>query len=88
MNTADINPLTLPSLLIRQFRSVLNGTKPRLSRPSPRITMTVSEEVYEFLCEWAEREERPLANLAAYLLNQAARERQEQEQQKAPPLWY
>jgi hypothetical protein len=27
----------------------------------------------------------PLANLAAYLLNQAARERQEQEQQKEPP---
>jgi hypothetical protein len=51
----------------------------------PRITVTVSEEVYEFLSEWAEREERPLANLAAYLLSQAARERQEQEQQKEPP---
>ncbi|MEW5861448.1 MAG: hypothetical protein AB1861_29390 [Cyanobacteriota bacterium] len=46
----------------------------------PRITVTVSEEVYEFLSNWAEREERPLANLAAYLLSQAARERQEQEQ--------
>lgn len=45
----------------------------------PRITVTVSEEVYEFLSGWAEREERPLANLAAYLLSQAARERQEQE---------
>jgi hypothetical protein len=51
----------------------------------PRITITVSEEVYEFLSEWAEREERPLANLAAYLLSQAARQRQEQEQQKEPP---
>ncbi len=51
----------------------------------PRITVTVSEEVYEFLSEWAEREERPLANLAAYLLSQAARQRQEQEQQKEPP---
>ena len=53
----------------------------------PRITVTVSEEVYEFLCEWAKREERPLANLAAYLLSQAGRERQEQEQpseQKTP----
>lgn len=49
----------------------------------PRITVTVSEEVYEFLSNWAEREERPLANLAAYLLSQAARERQEQDQQ--PP---
>jgi ribosomal protein L4 len=51
----------------------------------PRITVTVSEEVYEFLSEWAEREERPLANLAAYLLSQAARERQEEEQEKRPP---
>lgn len=50
----------------------------------PRITVTVSEEVYEFLSNWAEREERPLANLAAYLLSQAARERQEQEQQQSP----
>ncbi len=50
----------------------------------PRITVTVSEEVYEFLSGWAEREERPLANLAAYLLSQAARERQEQEESPTP----
>jgi hypothetical protein len=50
----------------------------------PRITVTVSEEVYEFLTGWAEREERPLANLAAYLLSQAARERQEQEESPTP----
>jgi hypothetical protein len=43
----------------------------------PRITLTVSEEVYQFLSEWAEREERPLANLAAYLLSKAAKEQQE-----------
>ena len=53
--------------------------------PRPRITVTVSEEVYEFLSGWAEREERPLANLAAYLLSQAARERQEQEQPSETP---
>ncbi len=50
----------------------------------PRITVTVSEEVYEFLTGWAEREVRPLANLAAYLLSQAARERQEQEESPTP----
>jgi hypothetical protein len=48
----------------------------------PRITITVSEDVYQYLSEWAEREERPLANLAAYLLSQAARERQEAEQKQ------
>ena len=43
----------------------------------PRITITVSEDVFQYLSEWAEREERPLANLAAHLLSQAARERQQ-----------
>jgi hypothetical protein len=52
------------------------------SMARPRITITVSEDVYQYLSEWAEREERPLANLAAYLLSQAARERQEAEQQQ------
>jgi len=40
----------------------------------PRITLTVSEDVYEYLSDWAESEERPLANLAAFLLSQAVRE--------------
>jgi hypothetical protein len=42
----------------------------------PRITLTVSEDIYEYLSDWAEREERPLANLAAFLLSQAVRERE------------
>jgi hypothetical protein len=42
----------------------------------PRITLTVSEDIYEYLSDWADREERPLANLAAFLLSQAVRERQ------------
>lgn len=50
----------------------------------PRITITVSEDVYTYLSEWAEREERPLANLAAYLLSQAAREHQ-QNKTSTPP---
>ncbi|MCC5621019.1 hypothetical protein [Nostoc sp. CHAB 5715] len=50
----------------------------------PRITITVSEDVFQYLSEWAEREERPLANLAAYLLSQAARERQQLD--KSPSL--
>ena len=50
----------------------------------PRITITVSEDVYSYLSEWAEREERPLANLAAYLLSQAARERQQQDKSPSP----
>lgn len=54
----------------------------------PRITVTVSEDVYEFLSEWADREERPLANLAAFLLSKAAREYKEHElnHEKTAPL--
>ena len=50
----------------------------------PRITLTVSEDVYKYLSDWAEREERPLANLAAYLLSQAAREHQQQNESSLP----
>lgn len=50
----------------------------------PRITVTVSEEVYQYLSEWADREERPLANLAAYLLGQAVRESQQQQEPPKP----
>lgn len=50
----------------------------------PRITLTVSEDVYKYLSDWAEREERPLANLAAYLLSQAAREHQQQNESSSP----
>ncbi|MEJ1930379.1 ribbon-helix-helix domain-containing protein [Nostoc sp. UIC 10890] len=50
----------------------------------PRITVTVSDDVYQYLNEWADREERPLANLAAYLLSQAVREHQEQSESAKP----
>ena len=50
----------------------------------PRITVTVSEEVYDFLSELAEREQRPLANLAAYLLTNAAKEHQRQKENPSP----
>ena len=49
-----------------------------------RITVTVSEEVYDFLSELAEREQRPLANLAAYLLTNAAKEHQRQTETPSP----
>jgi hypothetical protein len=51
----------------------------------PRITITVSEEAYEFLSEWAEREQQPLANLAAYLLNKATQEYQKKHQTTSSP---
>lgn len=48
----------------------------------PRITLTVSDDIYQYLSDWAEREERPLANLAAYLLSQAVKERQQVEKKQ------
>lgn len=52
----------------------------------PKITATVPEDVYEFLAEWAEREQRSLANVAAYVLTTAVRKiREEQEQKNGSP---
>ncbi|MFB2834480.1 ribbon-helix-helix domain-containing protein [Floridanema evergladense] len=49
----------------------------------PRITITVSEEVYQVLVNWAEEEERPLANLVAYIVSKTAKEHQEQQQKES-----
>lgn len=49
----------------------------------PRITITVSEEVYQVLVNWAEKEERPLANLVAYIVSKTAKEHQEQQSQES-----
>ncbi len=50
----------------------------------PRITVTVSEEVYDFLSELADREQRPLANLAAYLLTSAAKQYKQDKENPSP----
>jgi|JFJP01.1.fsa_nt_gi predicted CopG family antitoxin len=44
----------------------------------PRITITVSEEVYQILVDWADKEERPLANLVTYIVSKTAREYQQE----------
>lgn len=44
----------------------------------PRVTVTLSEEVHNILSEWADKEERPLANLVAYIVSKAAKEYQQQ----------
>ncbi|NER45202.1 MAG: hypothetical protein F6J86_27290 [Symploca sp. SIO1B1] len=40
----------------------------------PRVTITISEEVHEVLTSWAEKEERPLANLVAFIVTKAVKE--------------
>lgn len=49
----------------------------------PRVTVTLSEDVYQILSEWASAEERTLANLLAYIAAKAARERVEEKQEEA-----
>ena len=44
----------------------------------PRVTVTLSEEVYKIICDWADEEERQLANLVAYIVTKAAKEYQKQ----------
>ncbi|MFE1746021.1 hypothetical protein [Coleofasciculus sp. H7-2] len=49
-----------------------------------RTTVTLSEETHQILSEWAEEEERTLANLLSYIAARAAKERQQQKE--APSL--
>ena len=42
-----------------------------------RVTVTLSEEVHKVLSDWADEEERTLANLMAYIAAKAAKERQQ-----------
>jgi hypothetical protein len=42
-----------------------------------RVNVTLPEEVHRALTEWAESEDRTLANLLAHLASKAARDRQE-----------
>jgi hypothetical protein len=46
----------------------------------PRVTITLSEEVHQILAEWADQEERPLANLVVYIVSKAAKEYQQQKE--------
>ncbi|MFB2833024.1 MULTISPECIES: ribbon-helix-helix domain-containing protein [Floridanema] len=47
----------------------------------PRVTVTLSEDVYQILSDWASQEERTLANLLAYIAAKAAKERVEQKKE-------
>jgi predicted CopG family antitoxin len=46
--------------------------------PRLRVTVTLTEDVYQVLSEWAEKEDRSLANLLAHLAAKAVRERIEE----------
>ena len=48
----------------------------------PKITATVPEDVYEFLSEWAERDQRSLANVVAFVLTTTVRKMRDEQQQK------
>ena len=51
--------------------------------PRLRVTVTLPEDVYQALTEWAEAEDRTLANLLAHLAAKALRDRQEEESGQA-----
>ena len=52
-----------------------------------RVTVTLPEDVYQALSEWAEQEDRTLANLLSHLAAKAVKTRQEQasQQNDSPP---
>ncbi|GET36570.1 ribbon-helix-helix domain-containing protein [Microseira wollei] len=50
--------------------------------PRLRVTVTLTEDVYQVLSEWAEKEDRSLANLLAHLAAKAVRERVEEKKKQ------
>ncbi|XZN90295.1 MAG: ribbon-helix-helix domain-containing protein [Microcoleus sp.] len=47
-----------------------------------RVTVTLPEDVHQALSEWAQQEDRTLANLLSHVAAKAVRERQEREEKK------
>jgi len=46
----------------------------------PKITATIPEDVYQFLSEWADRDQRSLANVVAFVLTTAVRKMRDEQQ--------
>lgn len=56
--------------------------QPDVTTDLERVTAYVDPEVRKGLEAWAKKEQRSLSNLAAWILTNAHREHQEQQQQK------
>ncbi len=50
-----------------------------------RLATYLAEGIYDVLEEWANQERRSISSLAAFLLEKAAREHQEQISKQTPP---
>lgn len=62
----------------------VNLCQPMPSMPSRmRVTVTLPEEVHQALSEWAEEEDRTLANLLSHVAAKAVRDRQEQKKEES-----
>jgi len=48
-----------------------------------RVTVTLPEDVHQALSEWAQEEDRTLANLLSHVAAKAVRERQELKKDKS-----
>lgn len=54
----------------------------------PKVSAAIPDDVYEFLKEWADRDQRSMSSLVAFVLTTAVRDmksKQEKEQQKDSP---
>ncbi|MCC3456674.1 MAG: hypothetical protein JGK24_25585 [Microcoleus sp. PH2017_29_MFU_D_A] len=50
-----------------------------------RLATYLADGIYDILEEWASQERRSISSLAAFVLEQAARERQKEMKQQPPP---
>ena len=52
--------------------------------PSPmRVTVTLPEDLHQALSEWAQEEDRTLANLLSHVAAKAVRDRQDEKKDKS-----
>jgi len=50
-----------------------------------RLTTYLADGIYDILEDWANQERRSISSLAAFVLEQAAREHQKEMQKQPPP---
>lgn len=71
----------LPSL--RKEDKMVQVALSTLLMRKPKITATIPEDVYQFLSEWADRDQRSLANVVAFVLTTTVRKMRDEQKNGA-----
>lgn len=72
-----VSVLLIVDLALNRLKSVMDKGNLPVKLMSKRLATYLPDGIYEFLEDWANQEKRSISNLAAFLLEQSARERME-----------